>query len=148
MDTNSYKGYPTRLCGIKFDFSSAVLMLLIAIDAICNLCVIWREQLCELIDFFRRCSSITCFQHLGHGWDHFIDWTTMHQSVRTGSGVGVLPAMYSFSGPTSLPQFDFGAPRTSDDLKKVTLYDRYVAVIWGVGILSELKTMRHKLCTC
>lgn len=59
MDTNSYQGYPTHLYGIKFDFSSAVLMLLIAIDAICNLCVIWREQLCELIDFFRRCSSIT-----------------------------------------------------------------------------------------
>lgn len=71
----------------------------------------------------------------------------MHQSVRTGSGVGVLPAMYSFSGPTSLPQFDFGAQRTSDDLKKVTLYDRYVAVIWRVGVFSELKTMRHKLCT-
>lgn len=49
MDTNSYHGYLTRLNGIKFDFSSAVLILLIAIDAICNLCVIWREKLCELM---------------------------------------------------------------------------------------------------
>lgn len=53
----------------------------------------------------------------------------MHQSGHTGSGVGFLPAMYSFSGPTSLTHFDFGTPCTSDDLQKPRLSDRYAANI-------------------
>lgn len=53
----------------------------------------------------------------------------MHQSAHASSGVGFLPAMYSFSGPTSLPQFDFGTPRTSDDLQKSRVSNRYVGNI-------------------
>lgn len=73
----------------------------------------------------------------------------MHQSARTGSGLGFLPAMYSFSGPTSLPQFDFGTPRTSDDLHKLTMYDRYVAVILeGGGDSKQVKddATQHLQC--
>ncbi|XP_035514006.1 coiled-coil domain-containing protein 117 isoform X1 [Morone saxatilis] len=45
----------------------------------------------------------------------------MHHSALTSSGVRFLPAMYSFSGPTSLPEFDLGHPSTSDHLQRATL---------------------------
>ncbi|XP_010730859.3 coiled-coil domain-containing protein 117 isoform X1 [Larimichthys crocea] len=45
----------------------------------------------------------------------------MHHSAPTSSGVGFLPAMYPFSGPTSLPEFDLGPPSTSGHLQRGTL---------------------------
>ncbi|XP_041644418.1 coiled-coil domain-containing protein 117 [Cheilinus undulatus] len=45
----------------------------------------------------------------------------MHHSAPTSAGLGVLPAMYSFSGPTSLPEFDLGSPSTSRHPRRATL---------------------------
>ncbi|KAF7665545.1 hypothetical protein LDENG_00140370 [Lucifuga dentata] len=45
----------------------------------------------------------------------------MHHSSPTRSELGFLPAMLSFSGPTSLPEFDLGPPSTSDHLQRRTL---------------------------
>lgn len=42
------------------------------------------------------------------------------------------PAMYSCSGPSGLPLFDFGSPGMSDDLQTPPVSSRYVAHIWGV----------------
>nr|XP_020511350.1 coiled-coil domain-containing protein 117 isoform X1 [Labrus bergylta] len=44
----------------------------------------------------------------------------MHPSAPTGAELGFLPAMYSFSGPTSLPEFDLGPPSTSGHLQRAT----------------------------
>ncbi|XP_034397104.1 coiled-coil domain-containing protein 117 isoform X1 [Cyclopterus lumpus] len=46
---------------------------------------------------------------------------TMHHPAPTSSELGFLPAMYSFSGPTSLPEFDLGSPSTSGHLQRATL---------------------------
>lgn len=51
----------------------------------------------------------------------------MHHSAPTSSAVGFPPAMYSFSGPTSHPEFDLGPPCTSDHLQRATLSNKYVA---------------------
>lgn len=48
----------------------------------------------------------------------------MYQSAPTRSEVGFLPAMYAFSGPTSLPEFDLGPPRVSDHMQRATLSDK------------------------
>ncbi|XP_018524911.1 coiled-coil domain-containing protein 117 isoform X1 [Lates calcarifer] len=45
----------------------------------------------------------------------------MHHSASTSSELGFLPAMYSFSGPTSLPEFDLGPPSTSGHLQRATV---------------------------
>ncbi|XP_074526202.1 coiled-coil domain-containing protein 117 [Halichoeres trimaculatus] len=45
----------------------------------------------------------------------------MHHSAPTSAELGFLPAMYSFSGPTSLPEFDLGPPNTSSHLRRATL---------------------------
>ncbi|XP_034548027.1 coiled-coil domain-containing protein 117 isoform X1 [Notolabrus celidotus] len=45
----------------------------------------------------------------------------MHHSAPTSAELGFLPAMYSFSGPTSLPEFDLGPPNTSSHLQRATL---------------------------
>uniref|UniRef100_UPI0037E7B2E2 coiled-coil domain-containing protein 117 isoform X2 n=1 Tax=Semicossyphus pulcher TaxID=241346 RepID=UPI0037E7B2E2 len=45
----------------------------------------------------------------------------MHHSAPTSGELGFLPAMYSFSGPTSLPEFDLGPPSTSSHLQRATL---------------------------
>ncbi|KAM3610914.1 uncharacterized protein V6R79_010584 [Siganus canaliculatus] len=45
----------------------------------------------------------------------------MHHSAPPSSEVGFLPAMYSFSGPTSLTEFDLGPPSTSGHLQKATV---------------------------
>ncbi|XP_029998751.1 coiled-coil domain-containing protein 117 isoform X1 [Sphaeramia orbicularis] len=42
----------------------------------------------------------------------------MHRSVPTSGDLGFLPAMYSFSGPTNLPEFDLGPPSTSGHLQR------------------------------
>ncbi|XP_037634427.1 coiled-coil domain-containing protein 117 isoform X2 [Sebastes umbrosus] len=57
--------------------------------------------------------------------NHFTDWTTMHHPAPTSSGLGFLPAMYSFSGPTSLPEFDLGSPSTSGHLQRATLSNNW-----------------------
>lgn len=60
----------------------------------------------------------------------------MHHSAPSSSEVGFLPAMYSFSGPTSLPEFDLGPPSTSDHLQRATLSNKYVAEDLGSQISS------------
>ncbi|XP_049906020.1 coiled-coil domain-containing protein 117 isoform X1 [Epinephelus moara] len=45
----------------------------------------------------------------------------MHHPAPTSSELGFLPDMYSFSGPTSLPEFNLGSPSTSGDLQRATL---------------------------
>ncbi|KAM6944264.1 coiled-coil domain-containing protein 117 isoform 1-T1 [Lycodopsis pacificus] len=52
---------------------------------------------------------------------HFTNWVIMHHPAPTSSELGFLPAMYSFSGPTSLPEFDLGSPSTSGHLQRATL---------------------------
>ncbi|XP_075882060.1 coiled-coil domain-containing protein 117 isoform X1 [Nelusetta ayraudi] len=42
----------------------------------------------------------------------------MHHSAPASSEVGFLPTMYSFSGPTSLPEFDLGSPSASHHLQR------------------------------
>ncbi|XP_023136970.1 coiled-coil domain-containing protein 117 isoform X1 [Amphiprion ocellaris] len=42
----------------------------------------------------------------------------MHHSAPSSSELRFLPAMYSFSGPTSLPEFDLGSPSTSGHLQR------------------------------
>ncbi|XP_070690103.1 coiled-coil domain-containing protein 117 [Pempheris klunzingeri] len=49
----------------------------------------------------------------------------MHHSAPTNGGLGFLPAMYSFSGPTSLPEFDLGPPSTSGHLQRATLSNNW-----------------------
>ncbi|XP_067377309.1 coiled-coil domain-containing protein 117 isoform X2 [Channa argus] len=49
----------------------------------------------------------------------------MHQSVPPSSELGFLPAMYSFSGPTSLPEFDLGHPTSSGNLQRATISDEW-----------------------
>ncbi|XP_035495341.1 coiled-coil domain-containing protein 117 isoform X2 [Scophthalmus maximus] len=44
----------------------------------------------------------------------------MHHPAPLSSQRGFLPAMYSFSGPTSLPEFDLGPPSTSGHLQRAT----------------------------
>ncbi|XP_008303813.1 coiled-coil domain-containing protein 117 isoform X1 [Stegastes partitus] len=44
----------------------------------------------------------------------------MHHSAPSSSELSFLPAMYSFSGPTSLPEFDLGSPSTSGHLQRAT----------------------------
>lgn len=51
----------------------------------------------------------------------------MHHSAPTSAELGFLPAMYSFSGPTSLPEFDLGPPNTTSHLRRATLSNRQVA---------------------
>lgn len=63
--------------------------------------------------------------------NHLTDWTTMHHPAPTSSELGFLPDMYSFSGPTSLPEFNLGSPSTSGDLQRATLSSRYVADYLG-----------------
>lgn len=60
----------------------------------------------------------------------------MHHSASTSSEVGFLPAMYSFSGPTNLPEFDLGPPCTSDHLQRATLSNKYVPEGLGMYISS------------
>lgn len=74
----------------------------------------------------------------------------MHQSAHANSGVGFLPAMYSFSGPTSLPQFDFGTPRASDDLQKSRVSNRYVGNICRRDFTCDvgINTIVAVLLTC
>ncbi|KAM9391951.1 coiled-coil domain-containing protein 117 isoform 2-T2 [Pholidichthys leucotaenia] len=50
-----------------------------------------------------------------------MDWTTMRRSAHSNSELGCLPAMYSFTGPTSLPHFDFGIPGSSNNLQGPTV---------------------------
>ncbi|XP_068460868.1 coiled-coil domain-containing protein 117 isoform X2 [Clinocottus analis] len=57
--------------------------------------------------------------------NHFIDWITLHHPAPTSSELGLLPAMYSFSGPTSLPEFDLGSPSTSGHLQRATLSNNW-----------------------
>ncbi|XP_071339056.1 coiled-coil domain-containing protein 117 isoform X1 [Trachinotus anak] len=45
----------------------------------------------------------------------------MHHSAPSSSELGFLPAMYSFSGPSSLPEFDLGPPSTSAHLQRSTV---------------------------
>ncbi|KAK2837250.1 hypothetical protein Q5P01_014462 [Channa striata] len=47
----------------------------------------------------------------------------MHHSAPPSSELGVLPAMYSFSGPTSLTEFDLGHPPSSGNLQRATVSD-------------------------
>ncbi|XP_029018171.1 coiled-coil domain-containing protein 117 [Betta splendens] len=47
----------------------------------------------------------------------------MHHPAPSSSDPGFLPAMYSFSGPTSLPAFDLGSPMMSADLQRASVYD-------------------------
>ncbi|XP_029295758.1 coiled-coil domain-containing protein 117 isoform X2 [Cottoperca gobio] len=49
----------------------------------------------------------------------------MHHPAPTSSELGFLPAMYSFSGPTSLPEFDLGSPSTSRHLQRATLSNNW-----------------------
>nr|XP_046243392.1 coiled-coil domain-containing protein 117 isoform X2 [Scatophagus argus] len=49
----------------------------------------------------------------------------MHHSAPPSSEVGFPPAMYSFSGPTSLPEFDLGPPSTSGHLQRATLSNNW-----------------------
>lgn len=128
METNSYHDYLTCLNDVKFDVSAVLTLDLFATYALYGV----KGCITSLISSDVLLPYQVCFHYLSHSWDHFIDWTTMHQSAHTGSRVRFLPAMYSFSGPTSLPQFDFGTPRTSDDLQKLTHYNRYVAIILGL----------------
>lgn len=51
----------------------------------------------------------------------------MHHPAPTSSALGFLPDMYSFSGPTNLPEFDLGSPSTSGHLQRATLSNKYVA---------------------
>ncbi|XP_072244027.1 coiled-coil domain-containing protein 117 isoform X1 [Leuresthes tenuis] len=44
----------------------------------------------------------------------------MHHPATSSCEVGFLPAMYSFSGPISVPEFDFGHQSTSDHLQTAT----------------------------
>ncbi|XP_026177231.1 coiled-coil domain-containing protein 117 isoform X2 [Mastacembelus armatus] len=44
----------------------------------------------------------------------------MHHPARFSSEVGFLPAMYSFSGPANLPEFDLGHPNTSGQPERAT----------------------------
>ncbi|XP_075324070.1 coiled-coil domain-containing protein 117 isoform X3 [Odontesthes bonariensis] len=44
----------------------------------------------------------------------------MHHPATSSGEVGFLPAMYSFSGPISVPEFDFGPQSTSDHLQRAT----------------------------
>uniref|UniRef100_A0A3B4UAJ1 Coiled-coil domain containing 117 n=1 Tax=Seriola dumerili TaxID=41447 RepID=A0A3B4UAJ1_SERDU len=53
--------------------------------------------------------------------NHLTNWATMHHSAPSSSELGFLPAMYSFSGPTSLPEFDLGPPSTSAHLQRTTV---------------------------
>ncbi|KAI3372077.1 hypothetical protein L3Q82_006931 [Scortum barcoo] len=48
----------------------------------------------------------------------------MHQSAPSSSKLGFLPAMFSFSGPSSLPEFDLGAPSTQGHLQRATHSNR------------------------
>lgn len=45
----------------------------------------------------------------------------MHHNAPPSSELGFLPAMYSFSGPTSLPEFDLGSPSTPSRIQRATL---------------------------
>ncbi|XP_061527555.1 coiled-coil domain-containing protein 117 isoform X1 [Phycodurus eques] len=45
----------------------------------------------------------------------------MHHLAPTSSQLGFLPSMYTFSGPTSLPELDLGPPSTSGHLPSGTL---------------------------
>ncbi|XP_068594788.1 coiled-coil domain-containing protein 117 [Brachionichthys hirsutus] len=45
----------------------------------------------------------------------------MHHAAPPSSEVGFLPAMYSFSGPTSLPEIDLGPPSTSGHSQRAKL---------------------------
>ncbi|XP_040897751.1 coiled-coil domain-containing protein 117 isoform X2 [Toxotes jaculatrix] len=49
----------------------------------------------------------------------------MHHSAPSSSELGFLPAMYSFSGPTSLPEFDLGSPSTSGHLQRATVSNNW-----------------------
>ncbi|KAF6729739.1 Coiled-coil domain-containing protein 117 [Oryzias melastigma] len=44
----------------------------------------------------------------------------MHQPAPSSSELSLLPAMFSFSGPASLTQFDFGPPSSSEHQLKAT----------------------------
>ncbi|KAM9744317.1 coiled-coil domain-containing protein 117 isoform 1-T1 [Menidia menidia] len=44
----------------------------------------------------------------------------MHHPGSSSSAVGFLPAMYAFSGPTSVPEFDFGPLSSSERLQGAT----------------------------
>ncbi|XP_069577637.1 coiled-coil domain-containing protein 117 [Brachyistius frenatus] len=49
----------------------------------------------------------------------------MHQSGPSSRELRFLPAMYSFSGPTSLPEFDLGPPSTSGHLQRATVSNNW-----------------------
>ncbi|XP_071339063.1 coiled-coil domain-containing protein 117 isoform X2 [Trachinotus anak] len=49
----------------------------------------------------------------------------MHHSAPSSSELGFLPAMYSFSGPSSLPEFDLGPPSTSAHLQRSTVSNNW-----------------------
>nr|XP_020458159.1 coiled-coil domain-containing protein 117 [Monopterus albus]XP_020458160.1 coiled-coil domain-containing protein 117 [Monopterus albus] len=49
----------------------------------------------------------------------------MHQSAPSSSELGFLPAMYSFSGPTSLPEFELEPTSTSGHLQRATLSNNW-----------------------
>ncbi|XP_026199227.1 coiled-coil domain-containing protein 117 isoform X2 [Anabas testudineus] len=57
--------------------------------------------------------------------NHFTEWTTMHRSAPASSKQRFLPAMYSFSGPTSLPEFDLGPPIPPGHLQRTTACDHW-----------------------
>lgn len=56
----------------------------------------------------------------------------MHHPAPTSSELGLVPAMYSFSGPTSHPEFDLGSPSTSGHLQRATQSNKYVADDMGI----------------
>ncbi|XP_029367483.1 coiled-coil domain-containing protein 117 isoform X2 [Echeneis naucrates] len=49
----------------------------------------------------------------------------MQQSAPSSSGLGFLPAMYPFSGPTTLPEFDLGPPSTSGHLQRAAVSNNW-----------------------
>ncbi|XP_061907348.1 coiled-coil domain-containing protein 117 isoform X2 [Entelurus aequoreus] len=51
----------------------------------------------------------------------------MHHLRPTSSQVGLLSTMYTFSGPTSLPEFDLGHPSASDHLQKGAMSSNWEA---------------------
>lgn len=60
-----------------------------------------------------------------------------------------MPAMYSFSGPTSLPEFDLGPPSTSGHLQRAALSNKYVADVCHT--LGDMFSMFYKsgvMCLC
>nr|XP_057926547.1 coiled-coil domain-containing protein 117 isoform X2 [Doryrhamphus excisus] len=60
----------------------------------------------------------SCFPTHAFYNNNLADWTIMHHLAPSSSPLGLLPSMYTFSGPTSLPEFDLGSPNTSEHLQR------------------------------